>query len=231
MNNLNLTPIVKNLLIANVVVYVLLKFIYPATMHPPEQFNTLGELLMVYENNIDIKFFNLFKYDLLGLNADLPNLFLPIQLVTHFFNHGSIMHLLFNMMALAFIGPLVEMVMGGKRFLRFYLFCGVMAGILVTLFDPSWARVVGASGALLGVLAAFAFYFPEQRLGILFLPFSFKSRNFALGIAAISAVFVVLSYIDPLSNYGGNISHFGHLAGMLSAVLYGYLERILPFGD
>lgn len=225
MNNIRLTPVVKNLLIVNVAVYLLV----------------YGGAMFGLFNGIPIgQYISLFKVDILDIIPGEQKYFLPVQLVTYFFNHGGITHILFNMMALAFLGPLVEMVMGSKRFLTFYLFCGVVAGILLALFDPSPVPVVGASGAILGVLAAFAFYFPKERLSILFLPFSFKSRDFAWGIAAISAVFVMVSYLEVFGiippsessgGYGGGISHFGHLAGMVSAVLYGYVERLFPNGE
>jgi membrane associated rhomboid family serine protease len=131
------------------------------------------------------------------------------------------------MLALASIGPLIELTIGPKRFLRFYLFCGVLGGILVAFLDPSVTPVVGASGAIFGVLVAFAIYFPHQKLMFFFLP-PIESRWIVIGLGLISAVLVVIQALSIDIGSVGMLSHFGHLAGMLSAVLYFYLERFMP---
>ena len=129
------------------------------------------------------------------------------------------------MLALASLGPIIEMVVGGKRFLRFYLFTGLMAGVLVAFVDPSDNPVLGASGAISGVLTAFAYMNPEARLRLFFV-LELKAKQLAIGVALISVVFIVGSLMGRNT---GNISHFGHLAGMIAAVIYFYLERVLPF--
>jgi membrane associated rhomboid family serine protease len=135
-----------------------------------------------------------------------------VQIVTHFFSHTEIFHIVFNMMALISLGSGVEYVLGSKRFLEFYLFCGVLGGILITLFDPSPSPVLGASGAIFGVIVAFAVFFPREGLSIFFLP-PIEARWVAIGIGVVSLGLVI-------TGMGGSISHFGHLAGMIAALVY-----------
>ncbi|MEO1417499.1 MAG: rhomboid family intramembrane serine protease [Bacteroidota bacterium] len=210
-NQIRLTDIVKKLLIVNIAVFVL-------------------QMLGIITQSIFEDYFLLFKLDVLNLHGQiLSHRFQPVQIVGHFFAHGGVMHIAFNMLALVFFGPQLEQLMGNKRFLAFYLFCGVVGGILVTLFDPSFNPVLGASGALSGVLVATAFYFPNMRIGILFLPFSFKAKDFAIGAAAISAGLVVAQVLGIIEDM--SISHFGHLMGMVAAVLFYYVEKFIPLGE
>jgi membrane associated rhomboid family serine protease len=219
-----LTPIVKNIIIINVIVFI---------------FWPLSNLLMGgmgagdgILKDVDLffkQFFFLWKTDLVVPNPYQGELFKPIQIITYFFTHGGIIHIAFNMLFLASLGPIVEMVMGPKRFLEFYLFCGVVGGILVTLFDPSPAPVVGASGALFGVLVAFALYFPREKLSFFFLP-PFESKKLVIGIVAISGALVLADVLAPDSKMSvtGGISHFGHLAGAAAGYLYFQVRKFIP---
>jgi membrane associated rhomboid family serine protease len=209
---MRLTPIVKHLILINVVVFFVLMI---ADMRLGDD---LREYFYLYGT--------LFKSDVVFQRGNLTGLFRPAQIVTYFFAHRDVMHILFNMLALASLGPAVEMVLGPKRFLRFYLFCGVISGILLAFFDPASNPVLGASGAISGILAAFAYSYPNQGLSFFFLP-PIPAKYLALGFAAISAVLILAEAFG--SKIGGNISHFGHLAGMIAAVLYFYLEKSLPF--
>ncbi|NBV14696.1 MAG: rhomboid family intramembrane serine protease [Sphingobacteriia bacterium] len=191
----NLTPVVKNLVIINGIVFAFLFMI---------NLTSLADLQY---------YFLLFKNDwILPRPAGYAELFKPVQLVTHFFAHKEIFHILFNMMALISLGTGVEYIFGSKKFLEFYLFCGFVGGILITTLDPSSAPVLGASGAISGVIVAFAFFFPKERLSVFFLP-PIEARWVATAIAALSAIFV-------FTGTGGSISHFGHLAGMVAAAVY-----------
>ncbi len=198
-----LTPAVKNLLIINVVVFIILQLPFGSQLQT---------------------FFVLFKSNLIFSRP--VDLFQPIQVVTYFFNHGGIMHIFFNMFMLASLGPAVEMALGSKRFIKFYLFCGLIGGILITLFDPADNPVVGASVALTGMLVAFAMYYPTARLGLFLLPITFKASQLTIGVAVFSLVMVVAEVVGY--NIGGNVSHFGHLAGMGAGVLFFYLEKTIP---
>lgn len=203
----NISPVVGNLVIINILVFAVLQL-----LNVPEQVE---------------QYFILCKSSLVFPRGDFGGFFLPTQIVTYFFNHGGIFHILFNMVALTSIGTPIEHVFGARKFLRFYLFCGIFGGILVTLLDPSPYPVVGASGAIMGVVTAFAFYFPQQKMFIFPIPFPISARWMAIGIGVLSLVFVILNYLNI--NDGGQISHFGHLAGMVAALVYFYAERYLPF--
>ncbi|MCI4670651.1 MAG: rhomboid family intramembrane serine protease [Bacteroidia bacterium] len=218
MNQLRLTPVVLRLLILNVAITF---------------------FFAIFKSNefiadIFFDYFLLWKIDILQYNPGNMgrSLFHPVQLVSHFFSHSlsDMGHLLFNMLSLIFFGPFLEEVLRSKRFLRFYLFCGLVGGLLVTLFDPSPNPVLGASGALFGVGMAFAFYAPEHRISLLFLPFSFKARELMIGLTVISAAFVLMDVAD-IDGGQGNISHFGHLSGVAAAALYFQIEKYLPFKD
>ncbi len=144
--------------------------------------------------------------------------FKPVQLVTSFFSHIAVWHIFFNMFALYSFGVKLEMVMGGKRFLLSYLLIGLGSTILTALLDPSPIGVLGASGALFGMLVLYAFYFPETQLGLMFLPMRFPIKKFLIGAAVISAGLVVIEKLTDKSI--GGISHFGHLAGMVVGFIY-----------
>ena len=137
--------------------------------------------------------------------------FKPIQVFTHMFMHGGQMHILFNMLALFFIGPAVESYLGPKKFLFYYLFCGL--GAMAThLVLGSNAPVVGASGAIYGVLAAYAFLFPNTQMMLLFPPIPIKAKYLVL----------ILIGIDLFSGVSGTrtgIAHFAHLGGALFGIL------------
>lgn len=191
----NLPPVVKNLVIINGIIFI---FLFWVSVEPNLQ--------------PVMQYFLLFKSDLILPRHFGSDMFMPLQIVTHFFSHQQIFHIVFNMMALVSLGSHVEYVFGSRRFLEFYLFCGIMGGIIIALFDPTDNPVLGASGAISGIIVAFAFFFPRERLSVFFLP-PIESRWVATGIG-------VLSLIMVLTQVGGSISHFGHLAGMLAALMY-----------
>jgi membrane associated rhomboid family serine protease len=141
--------------------------------------------------------------------------FYPTQILTHMFTHFEFGHLLFNMLALYFIGPIVEMVWGPKRFLSYYLICGVggfALHMLVLLLTHSSAGIVGASGAISGILVAFAFLFPNQILSLIFPPIEMRAKYFVLMIFGIDLVLGV-------SGRGTGVAHFGHLGGALAGLI------------
>lgn len=202
----NLPPVVKNLLIINVLVFL---FLFWAGNS--EYRNVLFNFML---SKSDLIFPRPVSED----GTLYYGYFKPVQIVTHFFSHKEIFHILFNMMALVSLGSGVEYVLGSKRFLEFYLFCGVVGGIIITLLDPSPVPVLGASGAISGVIVAFAVFFPRQGLSVFFLP-PIEARWVAAGIGVLSLVMVI-------TGAGGSISHFGHLAGMIAALMYFGFYRI-----
>lgn len=132
------------------------------------------------------------------------------QIVTSMFMHADPRHLLFNMLALFFLGPIVESTLGPKRFLTLYLTAGIVSSFAHLAFSAGSA--VGASGAINGVVVAFAVMFPNMKLMIFPLPFEVKAK------------YLVGAYIayDLFSGLGGlntGIAHFAHLGGALVGFL------------
>jgi membrane associated rhomboid family serine protease len=120
------------------------------------------------------------------------------------------MHILFNMFALWMFGGTLEQMWGPRRFLRFYLICGVGAGFLifiVNLFAAPGIPTLGASGAIYGLLTAFSLLFPDRTIMLLFPPIPIKAIWF------IPVLFLMQFLWGP----PGKISHIGHLGGVLIA--------------
>lgn len=134
----------------------------------------------------------------------------PWTFVTYMFLHGSLSHLLFNMLALYFFGPQVESRLGGRGFLGLYFASGLAGAALSMLF--SGAPIIGASGAVFGVQLAFARYWPRERILI-------------WGIIPVEARVLVL-VMTALALFGGftgsrdGVAHFAHLGGFLGGWLF-----------
>lgn len=143
----------------------------------------------------------------IGLWSIDTGLFKPYQLVTHMFAHGGFFHILFNMYALWLFGAALERMWGPKKFLIFYLICGLAAGVTEMFLVPI-GFAIGASGAVMGLLAAFAYSFPNVQFYILPLPFPIKAKYLAVIYAAIDL-------FGQFSGYGGNVAHFAHLGGLV----------------
>lgn len=172
------TPVVFNLIIINAIVFI---------------------AQLVFD-----KSFGLTKY--LVLYPLGSGLFSPYQLISCMFAHGGFLHILFNMYALWLFGAPLERQWGGKKFLIFYFVCGIAAGLTELLFVSN-APSLGASGAIMGLLAAFAMSFPNVEFYILPIPFPIKAKYLALIYAAIDV-------FGQFSGFGGNIAHFAHLGGL-----------------
>ncbi len=173
---------------------------------------------------------------------DSPH-FRPYQIVTHMFMHGSLGHLFFNMLALLMLGSWVERALGSKRFFIFYfitgfgaLFCHVLASGL-EVYNASgtfWAYsegakvplemfkrmgeiygspVLGASGAVFGVLIAFGMLFPNQELFIFPIPFPLKAKYF------IPLLIIAELYLSQRQFSWDNIAHYAHLGGALAGFI------------
>jgi membrane associated rhomboid family serine protease len=174
--------------------------------------------------------------DLFALHHYKSEVFRPYQLVTHMFMHGGIFHLLFNMLALWMFGSLIERVWGPKRFLIFYLVCGLGAALaqmgtyIFDFWDIDHAVIssdlnaqyqvamrlgctVGASGAIMGVLAAYGYLFPNTQLFIMPLPFPVRAKWAILGIIALD----VFGGVSRAPN--DNVAHFAHVGGALIGFL------------
>ena len=189
-----ITPIVKRLLIINVVVFL------AALISRP-----LGDFLFDWGSVYP------------------ATLWMALQiwrLITYQFLHGGIWHIAFNMLGLFFLGPTLERHWGSKRFLTFYLGCGV-AGALFYLFLVAVRflpplPMVGASGAILGMLAACAILFPQFVVFIMFFPVPIR-------VAAVLFTFIyIAAVLTRAQNAGG---HAAHLAGMAAGAFYVFSER------
>lgn len=132
--------------------------------------------------------------------------FKPYQLITHMFAHGGFFHLFFNMFVLWMFGTMLEKIWGPKRFFIFYFACGLAAGVAHLLLENSPA--VGASGAIMGLFAAFAYLFPNTELIIFPIPVPVKAKY----AVAIMAAFDLFGGVYPS---GSNIAHFAHLGGLV----------------
>lgn len=198
----NFPPAVRNLILINVLVWV-------------------AQILYDPKYNLTAK---------IGLWPIGNEHFKPWQIITHMFAHaaynqnifgepvGGIIfyHILFNMFALWMFGRILENVWGAKRFTIFYLLCGLGAAaahLLVQYFAVSGNLAVGASGAVYGVLVAFALTFPNTELYIMFIPIPIKAKWAVLGLVALD-LFGGISQIT-----GDNIAHFAHLGGALTGFI------------
>jgi len=157
--------------------------------------------------------------------------------LTYQFLHAGFFHILFNMIGLYFFGPLLEQWWGSKRFLAFYLLCGVSGALLMSLFvliapgvivpagvDAQSIKLVGASGSIFGILAGAATLFPKQRVMLLFPPIPMSMRTMALIFLGIAA----LSLLAGTRNAGGEAAHLG---GALLGFLLVRQPRWLDWAD
>jgi rhomboid family protein len=188
-----LTGIVKHLLILNVIVFIAIKLI-------PEEWATM-----------------------LPFYSPDTGLFRPYQIITYMFTHFGFIHIFFNMLGLYFMGPMVEMALGPKRFLGLYFISGLvglLAHFLVgyipfylgmEMTEPRFS-VLGASGAVFGVTIAFATLFPDRELMLLFPPIPIKAWLMAL-------IFIGMSLYSGISGIEPNVAHFAHLGGALAGFI------------
>ncbi len=195
-------PVVKNLLLVNILMYVI----------------TMITGNFMYEN------FALFYFK--------SPFFKPYQLVTHMFMHGGFTHIFFNMYTLFIFGGVLERVWGSQKFLLYYFVTGIGAALLhlgvmylqlqgyiadiqegnlyaqaniqALLTTPT----VGASGAIYGLLLAYGMLFPNNVMQLIFPPVALKAKWFVL-------IFGALELLLGLSGRGGNVAHFAHLGGMI----------------
>ena len=141
--------------------------------------------------------------------------FAPWQLVTYAFLHGSLTHLFFNMFALYMFGSDLERVWGERRYLLYYGVCVVSAAIAqlaFAAFTGSYFPTIGASGGVFGLLLAFALYFPQRTVMLVFPPVPMPAWLFATLYGAAELVF-------GFTGTGAGVAHFAHLGGMVGGYL------------
>lgn len=135
------------------------------------------------------------------------------QLFTYIFLHGGITHLLFNLLALWMFGGELENNWGSRKFLFYFFFCGIGAGLCTVFFTPfQMVPVIGASGAIYGILLAFGWLFPNRPIYIYFL--------FPIPAKYMVIIFGLISLFSSTEGTGGGIAHLTHLGGLLFGLLY-----------
>ena len=132
------------------------------------------------------------------------------QIFTYMFLHGGITHLFFNMFLLWMFGKKLEILWGPIRFIQYYVITGIGAGLCIYFFSEG--VTIGASGAIMAILFAYGYIYPNQRLFFWFIPMRAKYAIIVLIIMELSQ--------ELARNPSDNISHVGHLGGMLVGFLY-----------
>ena len=209
-----LTDVVKNLLIINVLMYL-------GTLLMGDPSSALL-LELINEQKVDFSMFGRYQ---LAMYFPTSDYFKPFQLVTHMFMHSDPSHLFFNMFAIFMFGPSVEGMWGPKRFLVYYFVTGFGAMLLhlfvryleISVFhsvSPYAENVpmLGASGAVFGIMIAYAMLFPNNRIMLLFPPIPVRAGVLVL-------IFVVVELTMGLGGVKTGIAHFAHLGG----ALFGFL--------
>jgi membrane associated rhomboid family serine protease len=141
--------------------------------------------------------------------------FMPWQMLTYAFLHANFPHLLFNMFAVYMFGADLERVWGPRRFLSLYLVSAVAAAIaqlLVSSLTGAYYPTLGASGAVFGLLLAYAMVFPQRRILLLIPPIPMRAPVFV-------AVYGVLELVLGVTGTQSGVAHFAHLGGMAGAFL------------
>lgn len=215
---MNIPTVTRNLLIINVLVFFA-SLVFGGYVQEEGQVSLL--------NNI------------FGLHFFLAPDFHFYQLITYMFMHAGVGHIFFNMFALWMFGCVVERVWGAKKFLFYYIMCGVGAGLFQELAQfvefylatsasgaeysvmvaaryfaaeiNQWTTV-GASGAIYAILLAFGMLFPDERLFIFPFPIPIKAKWFVI-------IYAGIEFFSAISGTGGNVAHIAHLGGMV----FGYL--------
>jgi len=153
------------------------------------------------------------------------------QLVTYMFLHGGFFHIIFNMLALWMFGAELERIWGTRFFLKFYFVTGIGAGLLTVLFSLmpfdfaqqlQQSIIIGASGAIYGLLLAYALYFPDRPIYMYFV-FPIPARVFVIIMGAIA-------FLSSLSEVGG-VANATHLGGLLVAYVYLKGARVHPLSE
>lgn len=183
-------PVIKWLMISNVAIWVLVDFLlYPFGVSGP-----ITRFLALYPYGDDFRVW---------------------QLVTYMFMHGGFFHIFFNMIMLWMFGMELENIWGSRKFLVYYLVCGVGGGIVNMMVAPLLGQVlptVGASGAIFGVMIAFGMMFPDRYVYLYFL-LPIKAKWLVVGL-------IFINLFAGVSGGGGNVAYFAHLGGAACGFLY-----------
>ena len=197
-------PVLKKILIANVIVFVIQMF--------------AGLVVYTYDQGYPITYDKLIIY-YFALNP-IGHGFKIWQLISYQFMHAGFTHILFNMFFLWMFGMEIENIMGSRKFLIFYLVSGVGAGLFQLLISPiispgGVGATLGASGAVYGVMIAFAMFFPDRYIYLYFL-IPIKAKY----LIAILVIFEFMSVGDQ-----SIVAHLAHIGGAITALILILLDR------
>jgi membrane associated rhomboid family serine protease len=184
-------PVIKALLISNVAIWLLVDFLLAPFR--------VGGTFIGGDYGLVVQLFALWPLESGG--------FWPWQVVSYMFLHAGFFHVFFNMLMLWMFGMELENIWGSKRFLWYYLICGLGAGlthIVVNMLMGQQGHVVGASGAVYGVLVAFAMLFPDRPVYVYFL-LPVRAKFLIIG-------FILIDIIGSMSTTS-RVAHFAHLGG------------------
>ncbi len=199
------TPAVKNLLLATIAVFLIQDFIAP---------HLDGVLVWLLPENYHSTPISPFALVFGVVPYIVATKFYLWQLFTYMFLHGDFFHILFNMFILWMFGCELERSWGTREFIKYYFLTGVIAGVSIVLWNIFWGNpyvpTIGASGAIFGILIAYAMFFPDREIYLYFL-FPIKSKYFVLILGFLE--FMALPKQD-------NISHIGHLGGLIAGFFY-----------
>ena len=192
-----LTPVIKNLIIINVVFFVL--------------------IFIMNRSNLNIPAY-------LPLQNPKTDAFQPFQLVTNMFTHFSPGHIFFNMLGLYFFGPLIENRIGGQRTFIAYVAGGLFSSIIYLIFytfvQGRAFALLGASGAVYTILILAALYYSKMKVTLIFPPITLT-----MGVMAL--LYIGYDLISFLGGYNTGIAHLAHLGGAaMGGILWYYWERI-----
>ncbi|MFC1670516.1 rhomboid family intramembrane serine protease, partial [Spirochaetota bacterium] len=197
-----ITPVVKKLLIINGAIFLFQQFAGLLSPNTIERIFGLHHIGLIYE-------FKLW------------------QVFTYMFLHGGWMHIIFNLFALWMFAGDLENQFGSKAFLKFYLYSGIGAGIFIAVMNYiSYTKygisspTIGASGALYAILLAYGMTWPNREV-LLYFVIPVKIKYLVLGFGLIE-FFGILS---TLSGQGSNISHIGHIGGLISGFIIIMIRR------
>ncbi len=200
-------PIIKFLMITNAIIFIIQLFF--GQFYYTDEFGSQHSL-----ENLILKYFALMP---------ISSGFLPWQLITFQFLHGNFSHILFNMLYLWMFGTELENLWGSKKFLIYYLTCGIVAGLtqlfLAPIFEGNVAPTVGASGGIYGLLMAYAILFPRRPIYLYF--FIPIPAMYLIGFLILIELFSV-----------GDLSltaHLAHIGGAFCGLIYLMIEKYFNF--
>jgi membrane associated rhomboid family serine protease len=197
-------PVIKALLISNVAVFLLADILARFTINGVPIDPYIAEILFLFP---------------------LGNGFHVWQLFTYMFMHGGVTHLLFNMFALWMFGMELENEWGSRKFLLYYMICGLGAGLSNLFIGPLFTTpgpTVGASGAIYGVLIAFGIMYPDRPIFMFFLP-PIRAKYFV-------TFYILLELYSGIASTADNVAHFAHLGGAAVGLIFLMIDQDrIPF--